>query len=311
MMQKQKVSFKQKVEYIFFMAFVGVLKISPMFMFGIYRNLVCRLFRRFGKRHSAIIDRNINIAFGELPATEAATLKNLIYKHFSSIFLENFYLFVKRKPERILKDIEVNNLDILNRALEKKKGVIVFSAHFGNWELIPYILDRRLDNKVYSIAREMDNPLVEGVVKRFREYMGSNIIYKKGAMRSILKLLGKNNIIFLLTDQNTVPREGVFVDFFSQKVSAVTSVSQIHLKKGVPVVPVFLHYREKRIVMDLYPEVQFSPSDDYGHDVQELTQICTSMIEEQIRKYPEQWFWFHNRWKTRPENQEGGVVNEA
>ena len=187
----------------------------------------------------------------------------------------------------------------------------MFSAHFGNWELIPYILDRRLDNKVYSIAREMDNPLVEGVVKRFREYMGSNIIYKRGAMRAILKLLADNNIIFLLTDQNTVPREGAFVDFFSQKVSAVTSVSQLHLKKGVPVVPIFLHYRENCIVMDLFPEVQFSKSDNFGHDVQRLTQQCTSMIEAQIRKHPEQWFWFHNRWKTRPENQEGGIVNET
>jgi KDO2-lipid IV(A) lauroyltransferase len=293
------------------MAFVGILKISPMFMFGVYRNLVCRVFKRFGKRHSAIISRNLDIAFKELTPAEAGRLKDLIYKHFSAIFLENFYLFVKKNPEKILKEIEVNNLEILNQALKKKKGVIIFSAHFGNWELIPYILDRRLDNKVYSIAREMDNPLVESVVKRFREYMGSNIIYKKGAMRSILKLLGENNIVFLLTDQNTVPREGVFVDFFTQKVSAVTSVSQLHLKKGIPVVPVFLHYSQNRIVMDLYPEVEFSKSEDYGQDILDLTQKCTAMIEEQIRKYPEQWFWFHNRWKTRPENQEGGIANEA
>jgi KDO2-lipid IV(A) lauroyltransferase len=146
----------------------------------------------------------------------------------------------------------------------------------------------------------MDNPLVERKVKRFREYMGSTIIHKKSAIRTMLKRLEQNQVVYLLIDQNTIRREGVFVDFFGQPASAVPSVSQLHLKKNKPVVPLFLHYEEEKIVLDFLEEIHFKGSGELEKDIQQLTQQCTAVIEENIRKHPEQWFWFHNRWKTKP-----------
>jgi KDO2-lipid IV(A) lauroyltransferase len=283
-----------------FVAFIFIIKLSPRFLFNLNKKLLCALFRKFGKKHSRIIDKNLEIAFPGIDGEELAALKGNIYNHFATIFLENIYLYARKKPQKILKDITVNRIDILESALKKEKGIILFSGHFGNWELIPYILSRHLQRRITSIAREMNNPLVERVILKFREYMGSDIIYKKGSMRTILNLLKKNNIVLLLIDQNTVVREGVFVDFFSQKVSAVTSVSQLHLKKKIPIVPAFLHYEKKKIVLDILDEIQFNGGGNHGDDVKKLTQECTTMIEHQIRQHPEQWFWFHNRWKTKP-----------
>ncbi len=214
----------------------------------------------------------------------------------------------------MFKKIEILHLDFLEQALEKKKGVVLFSGHFGNWELVPFILSRELDRKIYSIARKMNNPLVEQKVKQFREYMGSEVIDKSNSIRSIIRNLEKNGIVYLLIDQNTIEREGVFVDFFGEKASTVPTVSKLHLKWGVPVIPVFLHYEPGRIVLELSEEIQ-APGAGTGtgtgketgsatvkssSDVVELTQRCTAIIEEKIRQYPGQWFWYHNRWKTKP-----------
>jgi KDO2-lipid IV(A) lauroyltransferase len=277
-----------------------MVKVSPLFLINVNKRLLVFFFRHIGKRYLGVVEKNLKIAFPHHSEDEHSTLRDNIYRHFSSVFIEIIYLFSKRKPEKILKKIEVNNIEILKKALEKKKGVILFSAHFGNWELIPYILRKHVNTKIFSIAREMDNPLVEKLVKRFREQMGSTVIYKENAIRTVLKMLEKNCIVCLLIDQNTIEREAVFVDFFGKKVSAVPSVSQLHLKKGKPVIPIFLHYETDKIVFELLEEIHFTGTGNLRNDIIQITQHCTTLIEENVRKYPEQWFWFHNRWKTRP-----------
>lgn len=133
--------------------------------------------------------------------------------------------------------------------------------------------------------------------------MGSRIIYKQGSLRTILKRLSSNEIVYLLIDQNTVPREGVFVDFFAKKATTITTVSQLYLKKNIPVVPVFLHYQGQEIVLDILPEIAYPVPGQDPAALTELTQQLTWLIEAQIKKFPEQWFWFHNRWKTKPQGE--------
>ncbi|TFG75982.1 MAG: hypothetical protein E4H23_10140, partial [Chrysiogenales bacterium] len=232
-----------------------------------------------------------------------AGLKKNIYNHFGSIFIEIARTFARRDSQAILSRSRVNNLQIIVRALQKNRGLIIFSAHFGNWEWIPLILNAGLGKDIHSIARPMDNVLIEKKVKEFREAMGSRIIYKQGSLRTILKRLSSNEIVYLLIDQNTVPREGVFVDFFAKKATAITTVSQLYLKKNIPVVPVFLHYQGQEIILDILPEIDYPVSGQNPAALTELTQQLTWLIEAQIRKFPEQWFWFHNRWKTKPQGE--------
>lgn len=302
-MRKEKVNFKNRIEYLILTSYIFFIKVSPLFLKVINRKIICFFFKSISKRHSRIVCENLRTAFPEHSKTAILKLKKKIYYHFSYIFMETLYLYLKKKPEKILKKIEVKNIEYVKDALKGRRGVILFSAHFGNWELIPFILSRGLKTKICSIARQMDNPLVEEVIRKFRQYMGSNIIYKKGSVRKTLKLLEDNNIFFYLVDQNTIPREGVFVDFFSKKVCASTSVTQLHLKKKIPVIPVFLFYEKDKIVLSLMKEIKFNATNNDNNDIKNLTQRLTSIIEEKIREYPEQWFWFHNRWKTKPERR--------
>ena len=274
--------------------------------------MVRYLLIKLSKRHSGIVARNLKIAFPHYTAGEISALTRGISHHFSSVFIEIITIFVKKQPEKILKRVEILHPEVLEQALDKKKGVILFSAHFGNWELIPMIMSKQFNQKVNSVAREMNNPLVEKKVKQFRKYMGSELIDKRNAIRTILKRLEKNGIVYLLIDHNTIAREGVFVDFFGKSACTVTSVSQLHLKRAIPIIPIFIHYEEEKIVLELLEEINAAGTStgNQKEDIFRLTQRCTSIIEEKIKQYPEQWFWFHNRWKTRPQ-QEKTLNNEG
>lgn len=300
-MQKKKIKFRHRIEYLFFMAFVLVVKISPLFLIRFNRAVLGFLLKRVSKRHLAYMKKNLGMAFPRWTPEQVSGHMEAVCRHFAMVFVEIILMFVKRKPDKILKPIEVKNIEAVEKALEKQKGVILFSAHFGNWELVPYILNRRLDLKINSIAREMNNPLIERKVLQFREYMGSEVIYKKNSVRTMLKRFEDNGVVFLLIDQNTIEREAVFVDFFGHPTSAVPSVSQLHLRKDIPVVPLFLHYEEDKIVLEILDEVKLDKSTgNREDDTVRLTQQCTALIEEHIRKHPEQWLWFHDRWRTQP-----------
>lgn len=299
-MLKKRVLLRHKVEYFLLNIFLTQVRITPVFMIRWYKRLLSFLIGKLAGRYATVVENNLNQAFPQLTPQGRQELKKKIYHHFAGVFVENISLYAKKKPMGILKDIEVKNTQEIIRVLSKGKGVVLFSGHFGNWELIPYLLNQHLQRRIYSVARRMNNPLTERVVKGFRKFMGSNVVDKKGALRTILKKMEENEVVYLLMDQNTLAREAVFVDFFGRPAGTVTSVAQLHLKKNIPIVPLFLHYERDKIVLEVMNEIEYTPS---GHedDIKLLTQKCTSLIEDKIKEHPEQWFWFHNRWKTKEE----------
>lgn len=298
-----KKKIRYRTEYLIFKIFIFFIKISPVFLKNIYKGFALTVFKIAGKRFQNQVESNLDIAFPSRSDKERKNLAKKIYFHFSNILIEIIYLFGGRSPEKVLKKIKIEGMENLTKVLGKGKGAILFSAHFGNWELIPFILSRELEENIYSIARKMDNPLTEDIVLKFRSFMGSEIIYKEGSLRKMLRVLEDNKLVYLLVDQNTISREGVIADFFGKKVVAVTSVAQIYLKKKVPVIPLFINYRKNSIVLKISKEVSLRESGDYKKDIAACTQYCLSLVEEEIRENPEQWFWFHDRWKERELNR--------
>ena len=159
--------------------------------------------------------------------------------------------------------------------------------------------------KINVIARPLDNRLLEEELIKIRKKLGAAVIYKQQAARPILRALKDNAMVAILIDQNVVRNQAVFVDFFGKAAATTPGLAAFFLKTGSPVIPIFCYpaRRGRYTVKILRPlDILLTGNDD--KDVLKITQFCTKIIQNQIQENPNFWLWFHNRWKTRPEEEE-------
>jgi Kdo2-lipid IVA lauroyltransferase/acyltransferase len=191
--------------------------------------------------------------------------------------------------------IRYDGLENLTRAQSKGRGVLIATAHLGNWELSAFA-HALLSQPMSIVVRPLDHPGIDGIVERRRALSGNRIIEKTDAARGILRALKENDAVGILIDQNTAPEQGVFIDFFGVKACAGSAFAKLAHRSGAAVVPGFALWsaKERRYVLRFYPEVEITG------DVQADTQRIHSQLESVIREHPDQWLWIHRRWKTRP-----------
>jgi KDO2-lipid IV(A) lauroyltransferase len=178
------------------------------------------------------------------------------------------------------------------------------TAHFGAWELSSFA------HAVYGyplkfVVRPIDNPRVEKLISDFRTSSGNTAIQRRSAAREILQALRRNEAVGILFDQNTTQSEGVFAEFFGIPAATTPSIALFALRTGASVVPGFLVWDESlgkhRLRLD--PPVNLTDTGNLENDVLENTKLFNKILEDYIRKYPDQWLWIHRRWKTRPPGQ--------
>jgi KDO2-lipid IV(A) lauroyltransferase len=209
--------------------------------------------------------------------------------------LETFARFPKMDPKNILQLIHYDGLENFTRAVARGHGVLVVTAHLGNWELSAFA-HAWMTGPMNIVVRPLDNRRVDALVEQRRAMSGNNIIAKREAARGILRALERGEAVGILIDQNTTPEEGVFIDFFGTGACAGTAFVKFAHHSGAAVVPGFALWEEKqrRYVLRFYPEIGMTGN------VQTDTQKVHSLLERVIREYPDQWLWIHRRWKTRP-----------
>jgi KDO2-lipid IV(A) lauroyltransferase len=133
-----------------------------------------------------------------------------------------------------------------------------------------------------------------------RATCGNISMDKENAMRPMIRALKKGETINILIDQNVAVYDGIFVNFFGRPACTTSGLALLAMHTGAPVLPVFTTRQpDGKYVLEIGPEVPIVHSSNRDADVLENTQTFTKMIEDHIRKYPEQWFWLHQRWKTK------------
>jgi Kdo2-lipid IVA lauroyltransferase/acyltransferase len=184
------------------------------------------------------------------------------------------------------------------------KGVIYLTGHIGAWELSSYA-HALYGFPLHYMARPLDNAPLDAMVNEYRGGSGNKPIYKNEAARVMMKVLKGAGTIGILADQNTMPGEGVFVDFFGTHACTTTGIARVALHTDAAVVPGYAYWDEnlRKYRLRFEPPVELVRSGDMERDVRENTQRFTKVIEEIIRKHPEQWVWIHARWKNRPEGE--------
>ncbi|HKN23775.1 MAG TPA: lysophospholipid acyltransferase family protein [Candidatus Acidoferrum sp.] len=184
------------------------------------------------------------------------------------------------------------------------KGVLYLTGHIGAWELSSYA-HALYGFPLHYMARPLDNKPLDALVNRYRGLSGNKPIYKNEAARVMLRVLKEAGTVGILADQNTMPDEGVFVDFFGTPASMTTGIARVALHTDAAVVPgyAFWDANLRKYRLRFEPPVELVRTGDTERDVLENTQRFAKVIEEIIRKYPEQWVWIHARWKHRPKGE--------
>ncbi len=236
-----------------------------------------------------------------LTDAEAHQLTKKVFVHLGLMIVE--VLFTPTISEEYLKrHIDVEGREYLEQAKEMTpNGLILYSAHFGNFELLGGIVSA-IGLPLHVISREQDMATAQKLLEGFRHQYGLALYPRGQGWRAAYRGLKRGENLVLLGDQEA-GSNGWFVDFFGRKASTFPGVVQIAQRTGAAILPVYMARtgvgRHKVIFQ---PPVIIEATADQQELLSHLQQL-THSLEEVIRKYPDQWFWIHRRWKTKPNSK--------
>jgi Kdo2-lipid IVA lauroyltransferase/acyltransferase len=259
----------------------------------------------FSSRLRRTGQRNLLLAFPEIGESERRHLLHGCFENLGRL-LGVFSQFATAEAQSLQSIVECEGLEHLAAARQGEHGVILFTGHIGAWELSSFALSL-FGYPLSFLVRRIDNPKIEELVSRRRERLGNHAIDKRSAAREMLQILQANGTLGILVDLNTLDREAIFVDFFGVPASTTFALAKLALRTESAVLPVFAPWdsKRRRFLLQIDAPLVFERSGDDEQDVRRLTQMFTEVVENYVRRYPDQWLWIHRRWKTRPPGEPG------
>lgn len=249
-------------------------------------------------KHRLIAIHNLTRSFPDKSIDEIIEIAKASYASFALIIAE-FSEILYFNSKNLSRWVTISGLERYEAACRKGKGVLLITGHFGNWEFGSAAL-AILSKPPVFMARRLDSPFLEKATAFGRFHLGISTINKENAMRPTLRLLKKGEAVKLLIDQNVSVYDGVFVNFFGRPACTTSGVALMALHTGAAVLPVFTtRTPDGRYVTEIGAEVETVATGDRDQDVLVNTQNYAKVIEDHVRKYPKQWFWVHQRWKTK------------
>lgn len=283
------------------LVFLGVLprKTAVAFGFGV----AAIGYRVLGKLHRVGL-RSLELAYPEKTAGERGALLKESFRSlgrtlgvvggFGNVTRENI-------GELIEVDFDPEFAAEFAKIREQKRGVIVVTGHIGNWELFALAYSMFF-GPANLLSRKMDNPKLDAMIEGLRSSFGNRQIDKINSAGPILRILNKGEVVGILADVNSHPKEGVFVPFYDIQACTTAGVAMLALRANAVIIPMFAVWNEQKGKYSLIGEKIIDPvsTDNRKADIETTTAQFTAALERVIRKYPEQWIWIHRRWKTRP-----------
>lgn len=235
------------------------------------------------------------------PERSDAERRGILAKMYASLGMNVAELLrmARTKDEYFDKNVEWSDASIVRDALKKGKGLLVLSAHTGNWDILCTTFPR-LGTATTIITKEIKNKGVSDYWMGLRAKYGLKFVPKKNSYRLCLSALKKNEVIGFILDQNMIDTEGIFVDFLGKAACTSPGLAYMSAQSGAPVVPVFAErLQDGRHRMNILPPIDPPPNRE-PETIREYTQRYTRVIEDFVREHPEQWIWIHRRWRTIP-----------
>lgn len=305
MSQKRRSKAADYSVYLVVRTLVCVLQALPRKLAYAFGNTLALLAYLINKRHRLVAAENLRHAFPDKSEREIDRIVRGCYRHFCTMLVEIVLL-----PRLVTIENYRNRARLVNlidgvQGLLGTRPLMLVLGHFGNWEFAGYTLGA-LGFKTYAIARVLDNPYLEQFLKRFRQKTGQTIIAKNDDFERLQNALRAGATVATLADQDAGPR-GVFVNFFGRQASAHKAVALMAMEFDALMIVTGTPRIGNRY--ELIGEEVIDPRDyaNRGDAVKAITQRYHTALERLIRRNPEQYFWLHRRWKSRPAEKKAKV----
>ena len=250
------------------------------------------------KKHQHIINVNLDLAFDHRLSSKEK--KKIGIEAFVNLIDTTFGIIARDKMEKqeVIENITFENKEIIQAYQKEKKQFILVTGHYGNWELLSQSIAIKFDLILVGVGRKLDSPIMDKVLRENRERFNVEMVEKKGAIKSCIKVINEGKTVGILTDQSIGEGQSVDVDFFGIKTTHTPLASILSRKFDLDLIPAYISTDDyKQYTVSIYPSIKAIKSEDKEADLRKLTQAQADITEKVIRSKPKQWFWMHKRWK--------------
>ena len=248
--------------------------------------------------HRRIADTNLATAFPQRTPAERQAIVREMFGHFGRVLFE-LLRFSTLTPSEMRAAVEFEGEERARAAYAHGRGVLFFTGHFGYWEIHAIVHALRL-GPVAVLARALDNPYLNELLEQLRTSTGNALIYRKGAVRRVLRTLQAGGGVAMLIDQHMHSPDAIYVDFFERPAATTSTLAHLALRTGAPVVPVFALPLDGGRYRMIYEHAVAPPDADTPDAIRQFTQRCTDVLEMYVRRHPSLWLWMHRRWRDAP-----------
>lgn len=302
---------KHKIEYLIAGCFIQLVRLLPLGVGVWLGGIIGSLYHWIDPKHRRLAIDHLHRAFGD--KKDLQTIKQMAWdscKNMGMSIAESIHL-PSLDRAAVTQWVDIDGLEHYVEANQRGKGVIILTAHLGNWEIIPKGF-WSVGYCINAVVRPLDNPYLDRVVQDWRRKNGMGVLNKRTDVHRIMTLLRAGETVGFLLDQNTVEQDAVFVDFFGQKAATHKGPALLALRSGAAVIPVFAIREGSRHRIIIEKPLPLVRTKSNANDILQATALFTKTIELVVARYPAQWLWIHRRWKTQEtRNRSSPAIDEG
>ena len=289
---------QREVEYILLVVIGSLLRLLPLCFVRFIARLIANFAYLFVPIRKKVVLTNLRNAFSkEKSEKEIHSIAKANYRQFATTFMELAY-FPKIKKENLLNLVRFNGFEHIEKAISDGKGAVLVGSHFCNWEIMGAAIAQK--HPLTFVIGKQENSKVDDLLNEYRMEKGLKLIPLKFALRGVMKTLKANELIAILADQDA-HQDGVFVNFFGRPASTPKGPAVFALRQGCPMITCHI-FRAQDGKFDVDIEIVPKPQEQNQDDlIGAYMANFTKILEKNVRKAPDHWFWMHKRWKTKPQ----------
>ena len=288
----------KKIVYSLFLGLVFILRYMPKSFRRAFFRFIANMGYIFAKKTNKIIKTNLDFVYDNSLSNEEINQIQK-YSYFNMVlWVQSLIENLDVTDEELKQTVQIENAYIIENLKKENKPLIFISAHYGNMEMLSHYINRFII-PVYQVARESNFQEIDQFIIKARESSGSKIIFKSGALKSLVKAMIKKEAVSLIIDQNINARDGEEVEFLGKKAYQTSSSAMLSRKFDAYIIPIAIFNQDNyKYKIKVYDPIAPIKTDDEKEDLKQISQLEANAISAIINKDKKQWFWPHKRFKS-------------